>query len=354
MIIEENPDSDMFEMLLNKQLPFTELEYLETFVFTIRRQKYKKKAVEQLKIIADPVKIKYVENKEANINVAYFLLMEALSTSKNEILTKIIQNNRFPVDFLKKIAENGKSEILEVLSENQIKLIAYPELIELMERNPNINNFVKGKLDEIKRFYLTGEKAEEIKADGLTDDIFTISAEEKKGKTDVGDDEDEGLEEKVKTEESEEDEETVLLTENVQQQVLTRLQEINNMTVAERIKTALLGTKSDRALLIRDPNKLVAQAVIESPKMSIDEISAILKNKSVSGDLISKIAKKKEWIKNYQIIVDLVMNPKTPVSFAVGFLKKLHANDLKMVKRDKNVSPVIRKFALQMQAKKGG
>ncbi len=339
LIVNGTSDSDMCEMLLNKELPFTELEYLEAFVFVIKKNEYKKRAVENIKLISDGTKKNYVENNSANLNVAYFILVESLSLLKNEILTKIIHNNYLPDIFLVKIAEKGNAEILEILSENQIRLIAHSEIIKKMEKNPNINSFIKGKLDEIKQFYLTTEKAEEIKIDNPNDEIFKLIKE---------------TEEKTHKEESNIDNEKLETIENVQKTVLSRLQEINNMTVADRVKTALLGTKADRSILIRDSNKLVSQAVINSPKMSIDEISAIIKNKSVAGDLVAKIAKRKEWTKSYQIIFDLVMNPKTPVSDALGFLKKLHSNDIKMIKRDKNVSPVIRKFALQLQAQKEG
>jgi len=77
------------------------------------------------------------------------------------------------------------------------------------------------------------------------------------------------------------------------------------------------------------------------------------KNKSLAGELIGKISKKKSWTKSYQVMLALISNPKTPVSDALGFLKKLHTNDLKLIKKDKNISPIIRKFANEIQSKKG-
>ena len=48
MLVEGNPDTDMLNLLIKKQLPFTETEYLETFVFLIRNTQYKQKAVDIL------------------------------------------------------------------------------------------------------------------------------------------------------------------------------------------------------------------------------------------------------------------------------------------------------------------
>jgi hypothetical protein len=44
--------------------------------------------------------------------------------------------------------------------------------------------------------------------------------------------------------------------------------------VAQRMKAAMKGTKSERATLIRDPNKLVSSAVLSSPKLTEREVAA--------------------------------------------------------------------------------
>ncbi len=356
MIVSGDSDPDMLKMLLKKQLPFTELEYLEAVVYVIKIPEYKNQAITMLKGISEWTKRDYVENSKANINVAYYILLEALSTQHNEILSKISQNNYFPPDFLKKIAEKGNTEMLETLSENQIKLIAFPEIIDIMEKNPNLNNFTKGKLDEIRKFYLSDEKAEEIKIEDFEEEVLSVAVAEKT-KTDKPEDETdkEDSDEQPDDDESKdeaEDEDDEMPIEEIEEQTLARFMEINNMSVSERIKVALLGTQADRAILIRDPNKMVSFSVIESPKITIEEVTTFLRNKSIAGEIIRKIAKRKDWTKNYQVMHDLVINPKTPTTEAIGFLKKLHSNDLRNIRRDKNVNPVIRKIAQEVWDKK--
>jgi len=95
-------------------------------------------------------------------------------------------------------------------------------------------------------------------------------------------------------------------------------------------------------LLIKDPNKLVQVAVLESPKMADDEALIHVRNLSLPGEIIAKIAANRDWTKNYTIILALVENPKTPVSRAISFVKQLHDRDLKRLAKDRNVSPVIR------------
>jgi len=45
-----------------------------------------------------------------------------------------------------------------------------------------------------------------------------------------------------------------------------------SMTVPERLKAAMRGTREQRAQLVRDPNKLVATAVLASPKLTVNEV----------------------------------------------------------------------------------
>src|SRR5687767_11214490 len=49
------------------------------------------------------------------------------------------------------------------------------------------------------------------------------------------------------------------------------LQQLSSMTIPQRMKRAMKGTREERAILIRDPNKIVALAVLSSPKMSETE-----------------------------------------------------------------------------------
>jgi hypothetical protein len=134
----------------------------------------------------------------------------------------------------------------------------------------------------------------------------------------------------------------------VKEKALTTLQEINSMGISDRIKLALTGSKTHRLILVKDSNKMVSLAVLESPKITTDEIIIMAKNKSIASDLIGRISKNREWIKNYPVIVELVQNPKTPVKSALSFINRLHIRDLKLLSHNKNTSPVIREFAANL------
>jgi hypothetical protein len=122
----------------------------------------------------------------------------------------------------------------------------------------------------------------------------------------------------------------------------TTLQRIAKLNVAGRIALAMKGTREERAILIRDPNKIVGVAVLSSPKMNDAEIEAIAKMGSISDEILRLIANSRAWIKNYPVVVALTKNAKTPLGVSMNLLSRLNEKDLRMLSTDRNVPDVLR------------
>jgi hypothetical protein len=125
----------------------------------------------------------------------------------------------------------------------------------------------------------------------------------------------------------------------------TTLQRIAAMTVAQRVVTAMKGTREERAILIRDSNKLVNVAVLSSPKLTETEVESIAKMTSVSDEVLRIIGRTRAWMKNYTITAGLAKNPKTPIALSMNLLARLTAKDLKIISTDRNVPDVVRTSA---------
>src|SRR4029078_9818296 len=91
---------------------------------------------------------------------------------------------------------------------------------------------------------------------------------------------------------------------------------LSSLSVLERMKLAMKGTREQRAQLVRDSNKLVSAAVLSSPKVNEAEIEAFTKNGNVSEDVLRIIGQNRAWTKNYGIILGLCRHPKTPAALA--------------------------------------
>jgi hypothetical protein len=128
------------------------------------------------------------------------------------------------------------------------------------------------------------------------------------------------------------------------------------MNVAERMKAAMKGSKSERAVLIRDPNKLVSAAVLSSPKLTESEVENIAKLANVSEEVLRTIGMNRGWTKNYGVIAALTKNPKTPLAVSMRFVQRLSDRDLKMIALDRNLHEplklLVRKRITEAQEKK--
>jgi hypothetical protein len=128
---------------------------------------------------------------------------------------------------------------------------------------------------------------------------------------------------------------------------------IQQMSVSEMVQLATMGTREARNLLIKNPNRTIVQAVLNSPKITDDEITSFAGNKNLSKEVSLIISNKKEYTKNYMVKAALVNNPKTPLPTAIKFLRHLLPKDLRNVSKSKNVPTVLAKTAIKILENKG-
>ena len=239
-------------------------------------------------------------------------------------------------------------KLVDIISNNQIRLLRSPEIVDVLAENPLTS---PAMIDRIMKFLeLEAKKKPEEKkpqvGEGMEVEIEEVTEEEGEaeeiGPVTVEGEEVENawtrftytqdlLEEKEYESKEEQEEEEQNLYRKIQ-----------NMKVSEKIKLALVGNMQARSILIRDSNKLVATAVLKSPRITESEIESITRSRSVSEEVIRQIAHNKEWTRNYQIKLNLVNNSKTPISDALKFLNHLRDKDLQQVARSRNIpQPVV-------------
>jgi hypothetical protein len=120
------------------------------------------------------------------------------------------------------------------------------------------------------------------------------------------------------------------------------VQKLARLGIAQRMSVAMKGTREERAILIRDPNKIVAVAVLASPKITETEVEAIAKMTGVSDEILRMIGHTRAWVKSYNIVHSLVKNPKTPVALSMNLLNRLNDKDLRMLSANRNVPEIVR------------
>ena len=120
------------------------------------------------------------------------------------------------------------------------------------------------------------------------------------------------------------------------------VQALTTMTFPQRLKAAMKGSREVRAVLIRDPNKLIAATVLSSPKVTLPEVEAFARMQNVSDDVLRIIGSNRTWLKSYGVVVSLTKNPKTPLAMSMNLMGRLTTKDLQRLAVDRNVPEALR------------
>jgi hypothetical protein len=129
----------------------------------------------------------------------------------------------------------------------------------------------------------------------------------------------------------------------------TLLQRLATMTVAQRVQFAFKGGSEARRTLIRDSNKVVQRAVLQSPRLTDQEVEAFASMSSLTDEILRLIAKNRNFRKNYVVVRNLMNNPKTPLDVSLHMLPILNPLDLKRLCTNKNIPETLRSTANKLQ-----
>lgn len=119
-------------------------------------------------------------------------------------------------------------------------------------------------------------------------------------------------------------------------------QRLGAMTVAQKMNVAMKGSREERGILIRDPNKLVSTSVLSSPKLTESEVESIAKMTNVSEEILRIVGNTRAWVKNYNVALALVRNPKSPVALSMNLLNRMNDKDLRQLSTNRNVAEILR------------
>jgi len=255
--------------------------------------------------------------------------------SEHELREIALQNTSLPDETIEALAPVLTQALAELVVINQTRLLRRTSLLVALESNAGLSNDQKRRLRELRESFRIGE-AQAVPTPAPTPTPPEAPPEPEPEAAPLGDvfmTEDEALVRYLSDEERQQ-------TEKV-----SAVQKIYRLNTAEKLITALKGSREERAILIRDPNRLVATAVLGSPRLTEPEIEAISGMKSVSDEILRKIGHHREWTKRYAVCKNLVCNPRTPIGIALTLVPRLSPRDIKGISVDRNVPEPVRKQA---------
>jgi hypothetical protein len=267
---------------------------------------------------------------------------------ERELREAVLQNTSLPDEAIEALADTLPEELAELVVINQVRLLRRVSLLEALEGNAGLSNDQKRRLRELRENFHIGEVAAPPPAaapapappagptetDELQDEL---PPEEPLPLTD-----DEALVRYLSPEERSEAEKVSVV------------QRIYRLNTAEKVIAALKGNREERAILVRDPNRIVSTAVLGSPRLTEAEIESFAGMKSISDEILRKIGNHRDWTKRYGVVANLVRNPRTPVGISLTLVSRLNPRDIKSLTVDRNVPEVIRKHAQKFLPSTGG
>lgn len=310
----------------------------------------------------------------------------------NEAYEAILQNPKTPEPSLVKFARTSKSgEMLELLSLNQQLLIQNPTIIDAIIANPYRTAEAERRAAETKREFFEKERgaqqianelraqgkeaaaefiekaefAEDLEASNISfEDAIFLAEHIEVPDSEIDDSWLSSLEfiEELYEETAEQREAIVnkilgdinLEEDSVSNERVSMINRILKMGMKDRVKLGMKGDREARNILIRDPNRIVAQAVINNSRITESEVEKIASMRSVPEDILRIIAINRNWVRNYQIMHKLAQNPRTPISQVISILTRLQLKDLIAISKNRNVSDAVRRQAFRLsEARKG-
>jgi hypothetical protein len=270
---------------------------------------------------------------------------------ERELREAVLQNPSTPDEAIEVEAGELPEELAELVVINQVRLLRRTSLLERVEANPHLNRDQQRRLRELRESFHIGEAAPSAAAPPPPPPPPPAPAAEA-----------EETVEPVRLDPEITNEVDAMfryLTEEERNEAerVSTVQKIYRLTTSEKIITALKGSREERSVLVRDPNRLVSSAVLGSPRMTDGEVEAFAGMRNVSDEVLRQIGNNREWTKRYGVVANLVKNARTPLATSLGLVRRLNPRDMKAVAVDRNVPEVIRREAqkfIQAQSPKQG
>jgi hypothetical protein len=255
---------------------------------------------------------------------------------EREVREAALQNPATPDEAVEGITAFLGEELAELVVINQVRLLRRTSLLQVLEKNTQLNKDQQRRLRELRESFRIGqpsaapapapapppEPAAEPAATPAEPpvDVTVLSVDE-----------------------------AVIhfLPEDERQdkEKVSAVQRLYRQNTAQKVITALKGSREERSVLVRDPNRMVATAVLGSPRLTEAEVESFAGMRNISDEILRQIGTHRDWTKKYAVVSNLVKNPRTPIGVSLSMVARLNPRDIKALTTDRNVPEVIRKQA---------
>jgi hypothetical protein len=318
-----------------------------------------------LQKVAQETWMRLVDRKDPD----HALIEYCVRSTTHIVKERILLNNTVPDVIVRSMAASESGPLLDIILNNQVRLLRDQQILLNLETNPYLNYDQKRRIEEFKTefFYKKQIEAHEefvdeevAEEEPVQQEIPLASLDDLLAQIPNLDAEAQRIIAQIDSEPSilPSDEEVQSQLQNIfsgeeldkiSQEALTTYQRVLHMSHPEKVRVALLGGKEERTILIRDASRQIASLVLRNPKLTDSEMDAFAQMRNLDNQVLREMAENRSFIKRYTVVHSLVKNPKVPSPTALNLLKLLRDMDLKNLERDRNIPELIRRNAKRIR-----
>jgi hypothetical protein len=256
------------------------------------------------------------------------------------------------------IAMKSREPVSELIATNEDRLLRHPEIIERLYMNKSTRMSTSDRMIELaarNQIDLPGIPAFKEAVLAISEELIPVDAPAEPTPEDLEFQEAVALAAEVEGVLEPED---VLKTDDETgkevpvERVKPLYARIGSMKASQKIRLAQTGGAAERELLVRDPDRRVAIAAVVNPNVQDNEITRVSASRNVSEDVLRHIAGDAKWTRHYAVKLNLVSNPRCPLTITSKLIPLLRENELKQLAKSKNVSSAVSKAAKQQLERK--
>lgn len=124
-------------------------------------------------------------------------------------------------------------------------------------------------------------------------------------------------------------------------QVIGRLKQL---PLGQQVSLARRASARVAAALLGQGNPPVIAPVLDNSYLTEAAVLSVLRREELPGAVVEALAHHPKWSRRYDVRVQLVRHPLTPLAVALGFLPALKPEDLRVLLEDKSMNPALRDY----------
>jgi hypothetical protein len=321
-------------------LPIPQEELIEVLVFLARQENTEvvETARRSLKDLPSRIILTYARSATDPLQ------LDALSKATGDavILEAVIRNRATADTTVEAMAATVAPALQEVIVINQDRIIRHGAIIDALLANPTLAADVRRRALEAREEFFEKKQASAEAAAAIAAEL-ELNAQQAAELEALLQEAEKFGDEVIPDFHAPEAEESETDTPNE-----SAFRKISRMTVSQKVMLAFRGGMTERGILVRSRIRMVASAVLKSPRLTETEVENFASLRNVEDEVLRLIGMNRQWMAKYNIMLILVKNPKAPVGVVLPLINRLTLRDLKNLSGDRGVSDTIRQASRRL------